>query len=85
MFIELLSLYTLKPGVTKARHLKLLLCAFEQLSGLKINFHKSELFYYGEAKGIHDEYSNIFGCQGGTYLFRYLGIPIYHRKLSNND
>ena len=23
---------------------------FEQLSGLKINFHKSEIFCYGEAK-----------------------------------
>ena len=29
-----------------AKNMKLLLCAFEQLSGLKINFHKSELFCY---------------------------------------
>ena len=28
----------------QAKNLKLLLCAFEQLSGLKINFHKSEIF-----------------------------------------
>jgi hypothetical protein len=28
---------------------ELFLAAFEQLSGLKINFHKSELFYFGEA------------------------------------
>jgi hypothetical protein len=28
---------------------KLILAAFEQLSGLKINFHKSELFCFGEA------------------------------------
>jgi hypothetical protein len=34
----------------KARNMKLLLCAFEQLSGLKINFHKSELFCFGEAQ-----------------------------------
>ena len=33
----------------KAINLKLLLCAFEQLSGLKVNFHKSEIFYFGEA------------------------------------
>ena len=33
-----------------AQNMKLLLYAFEQLSGLKINFHKSELFYYGTAK-----------------------------------
>jgi hypothetical protein len=34
----------------QAKNLKLLLCAFEQLSGLKINFHKSEVFCYGAAK-----------------------------------
>jgi hypothetical protein len=62
-----------------------LLCAFEQLLGLKINFHKSEIFCFGEAKEMQDEYSNIFGCQCGTYPFRYLGIPMHHRKLSNND
>ena len=28
----------------QAKNLKLLLCAFEQLSGLKMNFHKSEFF-----------------------------------------
>jgi hypothetical protein len=34
----------------KAKNMKLLLCAFEQLSGLKINFHKSELFCYATTK-----------------------------------
>jgi hypothetical protein len=70
---------------SNARHLKLLLCYFEQLSGLKINFYKSELFYNGKAKEMQDAYSNIFGCQGGTYPFRYLGIPMHHMKLGNND
>lgn len=27
-----------------------LLTAFEQMFGLKINFHKNKLFYYGSAK-----------------------------------
>ena len=35
-----------------AKELKLVLSAFEQLSGLKINFHKSELFCYGKDKDI---------------------------------
>ena len=34
----------------KALNMKLILCIFEQLSGLKINFHKSELFCFGQAK-----------------------------------
>jgi hypothetical protein len=33
----------------KAQNIKLLLCAFEQVSGLKINFHMSELFCFGQA------------------------------------
>jgi hypothetical protein len=33
----------------KVKNLKLILLAFEQLSGLKINFHKSELFCFGES------------------------------------
>jgi hypothetical protein len=65
--------------------LKLLLCAFEQLSGLKINFHKSGIFCFGEAKEVQEEYYSIFGCQCGTYPFKYLGIPMHHKKLSNND
>jgi hypothetical protein len=43
-------------------------CAFEQLSGLKTNYHKTEIFCFGEAKEMQEEYSNIFGCQCGAYL-----------------
>lgn len=34
----------MEHDVAKARNMKLVICLFEQLSGLKINFHKSELF-----------------------------------------
>jgi hypothetical protein len=34
---------------------------------------------------MQEEYSNIFGCQCGTYPFRYLGIPMHHRRLSNSE
>jgi hypothetical protein len=40
----------------RARNLKVLLCTFEQLSGLKINYHKSEIFCYGEAKEVQEEW-----------------------------
>jgi len=67
----------------QAKNLKLLLCAFEQLSGLKINFHKSEIFCYGAAKEMEDFYTDLFGCNAGEYPFRYLGIPMHHRQLLN--
>ena len=40
----------LDHDLKQTKNMKLLLCAFEQLSGLKINFHKSEIFCYGAAK-----------------------------------
>ena len=69
----------------RAKNMKLLLCAFEQLSGLKINFHKSEMFCYGAARARQTKYIQIFGCDMGSYPFRYLGIPMHQRKLMNKD
>jgi hypothetical protein len=51
----------------------------------EINFYKSELFCYIAAKQIELEYSQIFGCEQGKFPFKYLGIPMHHRKLSNLD
>ncbi|WVZ92704.1 hypothetical protein U9M48_038750 [Paspalum notatum var. saurae] len=66
----------LDHDLDQAKNMKLVLCLFEQLSGLKINFYKSEIFYFGEAKEWESQYSNLFGCKVGFYPFRYLGIPI---------
>ena len=38
----------------QARNMKLLLYAFEQASSLKINFHKSEVYYFGDAQDVVD-------------------------------
>jgi hypothetical protein len=66
----------------KARNLKLILSAFEQLSSLKINFHKSELFCFGEAQDEVVAYADLFGCGQGQFPMRYLGIPIHYRRLT---
>jgi hypothetical protein len=71
--------------IEQTKNLKLLLCVFEQLSGLKINFHKSELFCYGEAKEYNDQYTELFGCGMGKHPFKYLGIPMHYKKLNNAD
>jgi hypothetical protein len=72
-------------NLEQAKNMKLLLSAFEQLSGLKINFHKSEIFCFGEAKDYESQYEQLFGCKRGSYPFRYLGIPMHFRKLNNKD
>ena len=45
----------MEHDIEKGRNLKLILSAFERLSGLKINFHKSELFCFGEAQAEASE------------------------------
>jgi hypothetical protein len=75
----------MEHDLEKAQNMKLLLCAFEQLSGLKINFHKSEIFYFGDAKEYETHYTELFGCNIRALPMRYLGIPILYRKLSNAD
>jgi hypothetical protein len=63
-------------------NLKQVLCAFEKLYGLKINFHKSELFFFGKTKDKVDQYVSLFGCKGGVMSFRYPGIPMSHKRIS---
>jgi hypothetical protein len=55
--------------IEHAKNLKLLLCAFEQLSGLKISFHESEIFFFGDAREHEYQYSQLFGCKICSYPF----------------
>jgi hypothetical protein len=75
----------MEHDLAKAVNMKLFLCFFEQLSSLKINFHKSEIFCFGKAKDEEDNYRNIFGCEVGSLPFKYLGIPIHYRRLLNKE
>ena len=55
----------MEHDIEKARNLKLILSAFEQLSGLKINFHKSELFCFSETQENAALYAELFDCEQG--------------------
>jgi hypothetical protein len=59
----------MEHDLEKARNLKLILAAFEQLSGLKVNFRKSELFCFGEAQDSVANYAELFGCGKASFLF----------------
>ena len=49
--------YFQNHDIEQARNMKLLLCTFEQLLGFKINFHRSEIFCFGETKHYDGHYS----------------------------
>jgi hypothetical protein len=57
----------MEHDLKNSRNLKLILTAFEQHSVLKINFHKSELFCFGEARDSAALYAELFGCGQGQF------------------
>jgi hypothetical protein len=34
---------------------------------------------------MKDQYIELFGCDLGQYPFRYLGIPMHNKRISNAD
>jgi hypothetical protein len=69
----------------QAKNIKLLLCVFKQLPGLKINFHNNKIFYFREANIMGINILNFFCCEVGSYpgldkklvkLARWLGTKV---------
>jgi hypothetical protein len=48
----------------------------KQMSGLKINFEKSEIILIGGDNELAVRYAELFNCQIGFFPLRYLGVPI---------
>jgi hypothetical protein len=51
------------------------------MSGLKINFEKSEVILVGGDNNLSLEYADTFNCQIGSFLVRCLGVPISSGRL----
>jgi hypothetical protein len=54
------------------------------MSGLKINFHKSEIYYFGKAKEVEEIYADIFSYPIGNLPMKYLGVPIDNKKINKS-
>uniref|UniRef100_A0A453F4P8 Reverse transcriptase domain-containing protein n=1 Tax=Aegilops tauschii subsp. strangulata TaxID=200361 RepID=A0A453F4P8_AEGTS len=68
-----------------AVNLKLLLYMFELMSGLKINFLKSEILCIGGDDDTLTFYSELFNCQIGHFIMKYLGVPVSYSTLRALD
>lgn len=53
-----------------------ILCTFQLISGLKINFSKSQLCGIGIHEDIVLSYAEILGCKVVSLPFKYLGLPL---------
>jgi hypothetical protein len=56
-------------------NLKFILIAFEVLSGLKINFLKSEVIVMGAQPSEQARVAQALNCKEGKFPFTYLGFP----------
>ena len=55
------------------------------MSGLKINFHKSEVICVGLEDDRAKLFEEILTCKRGALPFKYLGIPVDDHRLKNSD
>ena len=77
------TIFLVKDEEESVRNLKFILGAFEQMSGLKINFHKSELMLFGKAKEKQLLYQEILTCKMGDLPIKYLGMPVSDSRIRN--
>ena len=53
------------------------------MSGLKINYDKSEVFVVGGDNDTDSIYADLFGCRVGSLPMKYLGVPVTYSALKN--
>ena len=66
-------------------NMKLHLYLYEMMSGLKINFDKSEVLLINGDEGKTLQYANLFNCQIGSFPIKYLRVPVSPSRLHVAD
>jgi hypothetical protein len=66
-------------------NLKMVLSCFEQVSGMRIKYDKSELIHLCIHVEEVNAYINIIGYALGKFPIKYLGIPLHYNKLRRED
>jgi hypothetical protein len=65
-------------------NLKILLFCYEELSGMKINYMKSEVYIVGLFEQESQRVVDAFNYKLGSFPMKYLGIPINNIRLSKS-
>jgi hypothetical protein len=67
------------------RNLKIVLALFEKISGMRINFNKSEFIpMHLEEEQVHDVL-HMLNCSQGSLPFKYPGVPLHVERLKMDD
>ena len=79
------TLLFMEKDTSSAVNLKWILTCFEQVSGMRINYNKSELIPINMSKEETQPYVDIFQCVMGDFPVKYLGIPLHFERLRKED
>jgi hypothetical protein len=66
-------------------NLKNTLTMFEQISGMRINFHKSELTPINLKDSQTHDIAHVFSFPVGSFPIKYLGVPLHFEKLKREN
>jgi hypothetical protein len=70
------TILCMEEDADTTQNMKTLLYLYEKMSGLKINFNKSEIIMVSSDEQKALCYSEIFNCATGVWPVKYLGVPI---------
>jgi hypothetical protein len=68
-----------------SQNMKLLLYIYEKMSGLKINFEKSEVLMISTDSEKTIKYSDMYNCAVGQWPIKYLEVPLAGSRLHIKD
>ena len=66
-------------------NLKHVIMWFEQIFGMRVNFHKSEIITLNLQEEDTQRVASIFNCPIGSFPLKYLGVPLHYDKLSREE
>jgi hypothetical protein len=75
----------IEPSDEGIANLKLLLLCFENMSGLKINFDKSEVLVMGVTAREQRRVASMLNYKLGQFPIKYLGLPVSDKALRVSD
>ena len=78
------TILCIQDDMEVAQNLKLLLYLYENMSGLKINFSKSEVIMISQNDEKSLNYAEMFNCATGCWPIRYLGVPVGNKIQVSN-
>jgi hypothetical protein len=79
------SILFLDNDINMAQNLKWLLTCFEQMFGMHINYHKSDLMTINLSEDEENLFAQVFSCKIGQFPFKYLWVPLHYSKLRKED